>query len=62
MRTISSLWNDQEGQTTTEYMLIIGAVVAAILAAAYAFIDPFKAGVTALGNNIKSTLSKGFGS
>lgn len=60
MRSLSTLLRDQKGQTTTEYMLIIGVIVAAILAAAYVFVDPFKQGVQTLANNIKNTLSQGF--
>ncbi len=41
-------------------MLIIGAIVAAILVAAYVFIDPFKEGVQTMAKNIKDTLSQGF--
>ncbi|MBI5521382.1 MAG: class III signal peptide-containing protein [Desulfarculus sp.] len=60
MHNLSSLYRDQRGQTTTEYMLIIGVIVAAILAAAYVFIDPFKEGVQTMAKNIKDTLSQGF--
>ncbi|MFH1061060.1 MAG: hypothetical protein V1797_20545 [Pseudomonadota bacterium] len=60
MQPFSRLLNDQRGQTTTEYMLIIGVIVAAILAAAYVFIDPFKEGVQTMAKNIKDTLSQGF--
>ncbi len=60
MPTIYRLLKDQRGQTTTEYMLIIGVIVAAILAAAYVFVPKFKEGVTQLGENIKKTLSEGF--
>ena len=60
MRSLSTLWGDQKGQTTTEYMLIIGVIVAAILAAAYVFVDPFKQGVQTLATNIQNTLSAGF--
>ncbi|MBI4798302.1 MAG: class III signal peptide-containing protein [Desulfarculus sp.] len=60
MQYLSRLYRDQRGQTTTEYMLIIGVIVAAILAAAYVFIDPFKEGVQTMAKNIKDTLSQGF--
>jgi Flp pilus assembly pilin Flp len=60
MHNLSRLYQDQRGQTTTEYMLIIGVIVAAILAAAYVFIDPFKEGVQTMAKNIKDTLSQGF--
>jgi Flp pilus assembly pilin Flp len=60
MQLLRRLAGDQRGQTTTEYMLIIGVIVAAILAAAYVFIDPFKEGVQTMAKNIKDTLSQGF--
>lgn len=60
MRFWKQLRDDERGQTTTEYMLIIGVIVAAILAAAYVFIDPFKEGVNNMAKNIKDTLSQGF--
>lgn len=60
MRFWRRLLDDERGQTTTEYMLIIGVIVAAILAAAYVFIDPFKEGVNTMAKNIKDTLSQGF--
>ena len=60
MKNLSRLLKDQRGQTTTEYMLIIGVIVAAILAAAYIFVPQFKDGVKQLGENIKKTLSEGF--
>jgi Flp pilus assembly pilin Flp len=60
MRFWRRLLKDERGQTTTEYMLIIGVIVAAILAAAYVFIDPFKEGVNTMAKNIKDTLSQGF--
>lgn len=60
MPALTNLFRDQKGQTTTEYMLIIGVIVAAILAAAYVFVDPFKQGVQTLATNIQTTLSAGF--
>ena len=60
MQFLRRLACDQRGRTTTEYMLIIGVIVAAILAAAYVFIDPFKEGVQTMAKNIKDTLSQGF--
>lgn len=60
MRALKSLISDEAGQTATEYMLIIGVIVAAVIAAAYVFVDPFKTGVKNLADNISTTLSKGF--
>jgi Flp pilus assembly pilin Flp len=56
---IAELLRDEEGQSTVEYMLLISVIVIAIVAAAYVFIDPFKAGVQDLGNDVKKILSDG---
>ena len=40
-------------------MLLISVIVIAIVAAAYVFIDPFRAGVEDLGKDIKKILSDG---
>ena len=60
MAFLRKLFRDIRGQGTTEYMLIIGVIVAALLAAAYLFIPEFQSGVEDLGGNIKDTLGKGF--
>ncbi len=49
----------EEGQTATEYMLIISVVVIAVVAAAYEFVPLFKEGVIDLGNDVKQLLSNG---
>jgi len=56
---IQDLIIDEEGQSTVEYMLLISVIVIAIVAAAYVFIEPFKAGVQDLGNDVKKILSDG---
>jgi Flp pilus assembly pilin Flp len=56
---IRELLKDEEGQSTVEYMLLISVIVIAIVAAAYVFIEPFKAGVQDLGNDVKKILSDG---
>ena len=56
---IKELLKDEEGQSTVEYMLLISVIVIAIVAAAYVFIEPFKAGVQDLGNDVKKILSDG---
>ena len=48
-----------QGQTATEYMLIISVVVIAVVAAAYEFVPLFKAGVKDLGSDVKQMLSNG---
>lgn len=49
----------QEGQTATEYMLIISVVVIAIVAAAYAFVPTFRDGVNDLAIDVRSILRTG---
>jgi len=56
---IKEILRDEEGQSTVEYMLLISVIVIAIVAAAYVFIDPFKAGVQNLAEDIKKILSDG---
>jgi len=56
---IQELLRDEEGQSTVEYMLLISVIVIAIVAAAYVFIDPFKAGVQDLANDVRKILSDG---
>lgn len=51
----------EEGQTATEYMLIISVVVIAVVAAAYEFVPLFKAGVMDLGQDVQKILSNGGG-
>jgi len=50
---------EEEGQTATEYMLIISVIVVAVVAAAYVFIQPFQKGVNNLANDVRSILSGG---
>jgi uncharacterized protein (UPF0333 family) len=49
----------QKGQSTVEYMLLISVIVIAIVAAAYVFIDPFRAGVQALASDVAQILETG---
>lgn len=50
---------EEEGQTATEYMLIISVIVVAVVAAAYLFLQPFRKGVNQLANDVKTILSEG---
>jgi Flp pilus assembly pilin Flp len=59
MELLSSLLQDEEGQSTVEYMLLISVIVIAIVAAAYVFIEPFKQGVQNLAEDVKKILSDG---
>jgi uncharacterized protein (UPF0333 family) len=56
---LNKLLQEEEGQSTVEYMLLISVIVIAIVAAAYVFIDPFKQGVLDLAKDIKKILSDG---
>lgn len=59
MNRLWALLRDERGATATEYVLIIGVIVAAIIAAAMAFVPLFQEGVTEMGENIKDGLGKG---
>lgn len=47
----------EAGQGATEYMLVIGVVVIALIAAAYTFVPQFKSGVQELAVDVKVMLS-----
>ena len=51
--------NEEEGQTATEYMLIISVIVVAVVAAAYLFLPSFKEGVEETANDVKTILDSG---
>lgn len=59
LNLIQRFVNEEEGQTATEYMLIISVIVVAVVAAAYLFLDPFKQGVNQLANDVKTILNTG---
>lgn len=48
--------SSERGQTSTEYMLLVSVVVIAVVAAAYAFVPSFQAGVFDLSNDVSSIL------
>ncbi len=56
---LQRFFQEEEGQSTVEYMLLISVVVIAIVAAAYVFLDPFKSGVEDLATDIQDGLSSG---
>jgi Flp pilus assembly pilin Flp len=60
MELMRRLYREENGQTATEYMVLLASVVAALLGAAYLFKDKFSSGVTSMGSNVQSNLSKGF--
>ena len=49
----------EEGQTATEYMLIISVIVIAVVAAAYIFVPTFQSGVSALAADVSTILDSG---
>jgi Flp pilus assembly pilin Flp len=56
---IRNFLRDESGQTATEYMLIVSVIVVAVVAAAYLFIDPFRAGVQELAADVSTILDSG---
>ena len=58
---IKNFIRGEEGQTATEYMLIISVVVIAVVAAAYQFVPLFQTGVEDLGADVMKILSNGGG-
>jgi Flp pilus assembly pilin Flp len=56
---IRNFLRDESGQTATEYMLIVSVIVVAVVAAAYLFIDPFRAGVEELAADVSTILDSG---
>ena len=50
---------DESGQTATEYMLIVSVIVVAVVAAAYLFVAPFRAGVEQLAKDVSTMLDDG---
>lgn len=56
MRTVG---RRAEGQTGTEYMLVISVIVIAVVGAAYAFVPQFEEGVNELGRDVSQVLATG---
>ena len=50
---------EEEGQSTVEYMLLISVVVIAIVAAAYVFLPFFQEGTEELGKDYKEAAGSG---
>lgn len=59
MKTISMFFADEQGQTATEYMLLISVVVIAIVATAYQFSPVFATAVQDLAADILLILDTG---
>jgi Flp pilus assembly pilin Flp len=56
---IKNFIRGEEGQTATEYMLIISVIVIAVVAAAYTFVPTFQQGVAKLAGDVASILGTG---
>jgi Flp pilus assembly pilin Flp len=57
--TIDRFIQEEEGQSTVEYMLLISVIVIAIVAAAYIFFPTFQQGVQELAKDVSSILDSG---
>ncbi len=60
MEMLKKLVKDEHGQGSTEYMVLLASVIAALVGAAYFLKEPFEAGVKKLGGNVKESLNAGF--
>ena len=56
---IKNFFKNEEGQTATEYMLIVSVIVIAVVAAAYVFVPTFKNGVDKLAKDVSTILDSG---
>ena len=60
MKTVMNKFlQDEQGQTATEYMLIVSVIVIAVVAAAYSFLPSFQKGVESLAKDVESILDTG---
>ena len=50
---------DEQGQTATEYMLVISVVVIATVAAAFQFVPAFQEGVLDVADDVRTSLDIG---
>lgn len=57
---IKNFIRNEEGQTATEYMLIVSVIVIAVVAAAYVFVPQFQAGVQKLAEDVSTILDGGY--
>lgn len=48
--------NKRQGQTATEYMMVVSVIVIAVVGAGYAFVPTFQVGVEELGHDVSSIL------
>ncbi|MCP4809442.1 MAG: hypothetical protein GY913_18690 [Proteobacteria bacterium] len=51
--------DEEDGQSTVEYLLLISVIIIAVVAAAYMFMPQFQKGVQALAADVSSILDSG---
>jgi Flp pilus assembly pilin Flp len=56
---LQRFFQEEEGQSTVEYMLLISVVVIAIVAAAYVFVPKFSDGTGKLADGVAESLESG---
>lgn len=56
---IRNFIQDEQGQTATEYMLLVSVIVIAVVATAYTFIPQFQKAVLALGLDVQTIADTG---
>jgi Flp pilus assembly pilin Flp len=57
--TLTRFIDEEEGQSTVEYLLLISVIIIAVVAAAYMFMPSFQKGVQALASDVSSILDSG---
>jgi len=57
--TLTAFIDEEEGQSTVEYLLLISVIIIAVVAAAYIFMPTFQKGVEALAKDVSSILDGG---
>ena len=57
--TFTAFLEEEEGQSTVEYLLLISVIIIAVVAAAYIFMPTFQKGVEVLAKDVSSILDSG---
>ncbi len=57
--TFTSFIEEEEGQSTVEYLLLISVIIIAVVAAAYIFMPTFQKGVEVVAKDVSSILDSG---
>ena len=59
VKLVREFFREENGQTATEYMLVISVIVVAVVAAGYLFVPEFQKGVAQLGQDVSVILDTG---